>query len=154
MSNFKIKVFKSQKRLELYKNENLYLEFPIGHGANNEGHKEVEGDHKTPEGDYEILVKNPKSSFHLSLGISYPNKLDAKVGLEKGVISQEECEQIISLLDSGKGTLWNTKLGGKVYIHGGLEESTGSRGCICMYNEDIEKLYEVIDIGTKISIYA
>ncbi|TDA88068.1 hypothetical protein E0702_16775, partial [Halomonas marinisediminis] len=40
------------------------------------GHKQVEGDGKTPEGRYRIDRRNPNSSFHLSLGISYPNTAD------------------------------------------------------------------------------
>lgn len=34
------------------------------------GHKRFEGDEKTPEGDYRISGRNPKSAYHLSLRIS------------------------------------------------------------------------------------
>ena len=147
----KIIIYKSKKILEFYEHEKKLHELPIGLGAKMD-HKETEGDHRTPEGEYEILVKNPKSDHYLSLGLSYPNKVDAKNGFVKGVISESEYKEICSLLDSGKGTLWNTALGGKVYIHGGLELTKGSRGCICLFNDDIQKLYEAVEIGTRVSI--
>ena len=37
------------------------------------GHKQFEGDERTPEGDYTISGRNPASRYHLSLRISYPN---------------------------------------------------------------------------------
>ena len=40
------------------------------------GDKKIEGDGKTPEGLYTINRRNPNSSFHLSLGISYPDAND------------------------------------------------------------------------------
>jgi hypothetical protein len=40
------------------------------------GAKRMEGDHKTPEGDYQSDAKNSHSQFHLSLRISYPSAAD------------------------------------------------------------------------------
>ena len=50
--------------------------YDIALGFTPEGHKQFEGDGKTPEGTYYISHKNPNSEFHLSLGISYPNTSD------------------------------------------------------------------------------
>jgi hypothetical protein len=41
-----------------------------------DGHKEREGDGRTPEGCHTIDARNPKSAFHLSLRVSYPDNKD------------------------------------------------------------------------------
>ena len=54
------------------------------------GPKQVEGDHKTPEGNYVIDAKNAHSQFHLSLHISYPSAADQQRArsLERGPAEQ------------------------------------------------------------------
>jgi murein L,D-transpeptidase YafK len=47
------------------------------------GHKQFEGDEKTPEGDYVINGRNPKSRYHLSLRVSYPNAADRSFAKSK-----------------------------------------------------------------------
>ena len=42
------------------------------------------GDHKTPEGDYVIDWRNPRSRFHLSLHTSYPIEADVQRAREHG----------------------------------------------------------------------
>ncbi len=44
------------------------------------GPKRMQGDYKVPEGFYYINEFNPKSSFHLSLGLNYPNASDRILG--------------------------------------------------------------------------
>ena len=50
------------------------------------GHKEREGDEKTPEGSYIIDYRNPESRFYLSLHISYPREEDEERAQRKGVM--------------------------------------------------------------------
>lgn len=76
------------------------------------GPKRLEGDYQVPEGFYYINEFNPKSNYHLSLGINYPNASD-KV-----------------LSDS-------VKPGGEIYIHGNCV----TIGCIPLQNDQIEELY-------------
>jgi murein L,D-transpeptidase YafK len=40
------------------------------------GPKRKQGDLQVPEGFYRVNVFNPRSSYHLSLGVSYPNAAD------------------------------------------------------------------------------
>ena len=40
------------------------------------GRKRFQGDERTPEGRYTIDYHNPRSAYHLSLHISYPNPAD------------------------------------------------------------------------------
>lgn len=72
----KITVRKSARKLELYHNGKIVKSYTIALGKNPIGHKQMEGDSKTPEGKYFIAYHNPKSSYHLSLKISYPDEQD------------------------------------------------------------------------------
>lgn len=70
-------IVQKENRLMYLLNDNKVLksyDFELGFAPT--GHKEIEGDGKTPEGAYYIDRKNPNSRFHLSLGISYPNAVD------------------------------------------------------------------------------
>ena len=148
-----ILVFKSLKRLDLLNEQGeLVRSFPIGIGKDPLGHKTREGDFKTPEGRYQICVKNPKSKFHLSLGLTYPNHEDALTGLSEGAIDDAQYAEILQRLLEGRPPLWNTVLGGQIYIHGDLESRDWSEGCIRMLNPDIEYLFSLTEKGTKVTI--
>lgn len=72
----KLIVYKSKRELHAFYQGELIKIYPISLGANPVGHKEFEGDMKTPEGRYVINDKNPNSAYHKNLGISYPNESD------------------------------------------------------------------------------
>lgn len=67
--------------------ETVVKEYKIALGSNPIGHKEQEGDGKTPEGQYIISDRNPKSAYHLSLRISYPDEKDKIATARKGISS-------------------------------------------------------------------
>lgn len=46
-------------------------------GSDPIGHKQREGDGRTPEGIYKIDFKHPGSRFHLALRVSYPSAADS-----------------------------------------------------------------------------
>jgi murein L,D-transpeptidase YafK len=50
--------------------------FPICQQSGVLGPKRREGDLQVPEGFYKVSVFNPRSDYHLSLGVSYPNAAD------------------------------------------------------------------------------
>ncbi len=77
------------------------------------GPKVIEGDGQTPEGFYKLNVFNPVSSYHLSLGVDYPNKVD--------------------LARTGKVN----KPGSDIYIHGNCV----TIGCIPLTDEKIKEVY-------------
>lgn len=77
------------------------------------GPKVVEGDLQTPEGFYRINVFNPMSTYHLSLGIDYPNAVDkARTGKHR-------------------------RTGGDIYIHGNCV----TVGCIPLTDDKIKEVY-------------
>lgn len=69
-------VHKAERRLELRRNGEVFRSFPIALGGNPEGHKEREGDQRTPEGTYRLDLRNPNSAFFLAMRVSYPNAAD------------------------------------------------------------------------------
>ncbi len=80
----KIVIIKRQRVLQLLRRGKVIAEYPIKLGLNPYGHKQREGDFRTPEGKYELVARNPQSDFFLSIKISYPNREDAAVASESG----------------------------------------------------------------------
>lgn len=78
-------VYKGERRLELRRGGEVMRSFPIALGANPEGHKEQEGDQRTPEGRYLIEGRNPNSAFFLALRVSYPDAADVARARARGV---------------------------------------------------------------------
>ncbi len=148
----KIIVWKSDRRLDLYDGEDLVKSYRVGLGFTPEGHKEREGDGRTPEGEYYVCVKNPHSRFYLALGISYPNDEDANMGLREGIITGEEYDSIIYAIRNRRQPPWNTALGGEIFIHGNGSHSDWTLGCVALDDEDIKELYDVIPMGTEVVI--
>ena len=131
----KIQVFKESRRMYLFHHDQVLRVFDVDLGREPEGHKQIFGDGRTPEGYYYIDRRNPNSSFHLSLGINYPRPQDVEVA--RGL---------------GKDP------GGNIFIHGqpnGLEVLTRdwTEGCIAVTNEEMEDIYAMVRDGTPIAIY-
>lgn len=131
----RIVVFKESRRMYLMHGETPLRVFDIDLGFAPEGHKRIEGDGRTPEGHYIIDRRNPNSSFHLSLGISYPSPRDIAVAKSLG-----------------------KKPGGDIFIHGtpSIFATRGpdwTWGCIAVSNDEMEDIYAMVQDGTPISIY-
>jgi len=131
----RIAVMKAERRMVLYNYSTVLAEHRIELGFAPSGDKQFEGDGKTPEGRYFIDRRNPNSSFHLSVGISYPNAVD-----------------IAAAREAGKSP------GGDIFIHGKprpLQKRDGdwTAGCISVSNREIEKIYAMVKDGTVIDIY-
>ncbi len=116
------------------------------------GDKEIEGDGKTPEGNFYVFTKNDKSKYFLSLGISYPDTEDAKRGLAAGLISEVEHDEIVDAIQNRKKPPQNTALGGEIYIHGGGTERDWTRGCIAMNDKEMKELFDSVPVGIRVTI--
>jgi murein L,D-transpeptidase YafK len=130
----RVVLYKRRRRLYLLHEAEVLRAFDFELGFAPEGHKQVEGDGRTPEGAYLIDRKNPNSSFHLSVGISYPN--DA---------------------DRAKARALGLSPGGDIFIHGTPRLNRGdadwTAGCIAVTNREIEDIFAMVDVGTPIMIY-
>jgi len=114
--------------------------------------KKKEGDGATPEGDFYIFVKNNKSAYYLSLGVSYPNAEDAERGFRDGLINKAQRDSILEAIRKKTAPPQYTKLGGLIYIHGNGAGSDWTWGCVALENDDIKELYDAVSVGTPVTI--
>ncbi|MEY8829366.1 murein L,D-transpeptidase family protein [Sedimentitalea sp. XS_ASV28] len=134
----RLRMYKAQRLLVLDGADGVLRQYPIGLGFAPEGHKQFEGDGRTPEGSYIIDRRNPESLFHLSIGISYPNEADIAFAAAQG-----------------------RSPGGDIFIHGGprrgidpVNKRDWTAGCIAVTDRQIEEIYAMVRDGTPIDIYA
>jgi murein L,D-transpeptidase YafK len=78
-------VVKSERKLYLLKAGEILREFDVSLGLVPKGHKQREGDYKTPEGRYFLDARNPSSDYFLSIKVSYPNNVDRARAIAAGV---------------------------------------------------------------------
>lgn len=130
----KIQVTKSDRRMHLFSGEKVLKSYNFQLGFAPEGHKQIEGDGRTPEGGYRISYKNPDSRFHLSLKINYPNANDR-----------------------AKAHSMGKSPGGDIFIHGTPSlyagEADWTWGCIAVTDQEMEDIYSMVNVGTVIYIY-
>jgi murein L,D-transpeptidase YafK len=134
-----IVVEKSARRMTLLRDGVVLGWYTVALGSAPSGHKQQEGDGRTPEGTYTIDFKNARSRFHLALRISYPNAADRASAQRRGVSP-----------------------GGDIMIHGlpnGLGWLAGlhlwrdwTDGCIAVTDAQIDEIWPVVDVGTAVEI--
>lgn len=134
-----ILIEKQARRLTLLRNGHPLKSYHVELGGDPIGHKQHEGDGRTPEGIYAIDFKHPRSRFHLALRISYPNAEDRERAQRR-----------------------RAPPGGDIMIHGqpnglGLLGDFVLRrdwtdGCIAVSNAQIEEIWAMVDRGTSVEI--
>lgn len=152
IKNPSIVVYKKARKLELYSDRKLVRSFRVGLGFSPVADKKREGDGATPEGDFYVFVKNNKSAYYLSLGVSYPNVEDAERGLRDGLITKTEYQSIVDAQRRRASPPQYTKLGGLIYIHGNGSSSDWTLGCVALENEDMKELFDAVTVGTPVTI--
>lgn len=80
-----VKVDKSKRRMYLLQGNEVIREYRIALGKSPKGHKQQEGDQRTPEGHYLLDFIIEDSSFYRSIHISYPNTRDLQLAQLRGV---------------------------------------------------------------------
>lgn len=152
-ASYQIIVKKSERKLYLYNDRQKLLKtYKIALGFTPVGTKQKQGDGATPEGEYYLTHKNPKSNYHRSLGVSYPNSHDAASGLQRKLISQAQHDAIVTAINAQAKPPQNTKLGGDIFIHGGGNASDWTLGCIALENQDIKELFDLLPVKTPVKI--
>jgi len=133
-------VDKFSKKAYLYESGILKFSTDIELGKNWIGFKKFKGDKATPEGRYTIIKKkvDPHTKYHKALLIDYPNGEDKKRFHEakrKGLIPR------------------NKDIGNMIEIHGGGGQGANwTDGCVALRNSDIDKIYNIINEGTPVTI--
>lgn len=144
-------ITKHQQQLVLYDGDEAVLRIPVVLGKN-PGDKQREGDLCTPEGEFYICYRNPRSKYHRFLGLSYPNAEDAARGLRDQLITPAEAHRIRQAIAHKKCPLWKTALGGEIGLHGPCPNVTWTHGCIAMDREQIERLDDLLSLGDRVTI--
>lgn len=134
-----IVVNKGARKMYLLHHEQILREYDVELGFAPNGMKTRRGDGRTPEGTYLIDRRNPRSRYHLSLGISYPNAQDIAKAKAMGVDP-----------------------GGDIFIHGqpnlrkerkrAKKTPDWTAGCIAVKNDEIEEIYAMVKPGTVITL--
>ncbi|MFY0616018.1 L,D-transpeptidase family protein [Shimia sp.] len=131
----RVAVFKERRKMYLLHHDQVLESYDIELGFEPLGHKQIEGDGRTPEGDYLVDRRNPKSAFYLSIGISYPNAADRAYAASIG-----------------------KSPGGDIFIHGRPKafrngEDDWTAGCIAVTDKEMRDIYAMVNNGTVVSIY-
>jgi L,D-peptidoglycan transpeptidase YkuD (ErfK/YbiS/YcfS/YnhG family) len=135
----RVVVRKSARRLELLKGDDVLRSYDVKLGLQPAGHKEREGDFRTPEGSYRLTRRNPRSDFFLSIQVSYPDDRDVKRAKANG---------------------WAP--GGSIMIHGLPNElkhppdyyrtRDWTDGCIAVSNSDMVEIWLLTQNNVPIDI--
>ena len=135
----RVLVDKGDRRLYLYRQGRVIAEYPIKLGLNPYGHKQQEGDFRTPEGKYTLTRRNPRSEFFLAIQVSYPSREDAAWAKENG-----------------------REPGGLIMIHGQpnvpkrpadfYANRDWTDGCIALSNSDMVDVWLRTSVGLPIEI--
>lgn len=148
-----IYVSKRLKTLTLKQNGTLIGEYPVSIGASSsDGNKKVEGDMRTPSGQFYVCTRNDKSVAYLALGLSYPGVEDANRGFEQGIITQEQRDEIINANLNGQQPPWETALGGAIMIHGCRVPDGTTHGCVAVDNDVMDILWSYCNLGVPVTI--
>jgi murein L,D-transpeptidase YafK len=132
-------VVKSERRLYLLHDGQPYRSYRVALGLNPIGHKEREGDFRTPEGRYRLDLRNAASDFFLSIHLSYPDPDD---------------------VERARRNHWRP--GGSIMIHGlpnvpkrpldYYRTSDWTDGCIALSNDDMLEVWLLTRANTPIEI--
>lgn len=132
-------VRKSERTLYLMRNREVLRSYKVSLGLRPDGHKQFEGDYRTPEGRYRLVRRNPNSEYFLSIQISYPNDTDAARARKRGL-----------------------RPGGAIMIHGQPNTPRKPRdyysnidwteGCIALSNPDMVEVWLMTPPDTPIEI--
>ena len=74
----RVLVKKSERKLYLLMAGEVIGEYTVSLGSNPTGHKQQQGDKRTPEGTYILKHRNPRSKFFKSILLSYPKEEDRR----------------------------------------------------------------------------
>ena len=153
---------RSNFTLNLYEDSILVKTYRASFGRNVHKIKSEADDEATPVGTYKICAIDTANQYHIFFRLNYPNVEDASEALRKGWISQKEFNQIKFEFFYEGCPKYNKVLGGNIGIHGVGKFNfifknlpfvyNWTNGSIALSDEDIDELYSVVKIGTKVVI--
>lgn len=134
----RVLIVKSKRSMKLLANGKVLKAYRISLGRTPLGHKQCEGDNRTPEGLYTVIEHKGDSAYHLALRLSYPGPDDMAAAAAKG------CSPGGNIMIHGLGT--------ESWIRRAHLQRDWTRGCIALTNEEIEEVWELVPNGTIVEI--
>lgn len=136
-------VVKSERRLSVMHDSIELRRYPIVLGLVPEGDKHMEGDRRTPEGDFTFRDKYPHRQWHRFVWIDYPN------AESRARFQRRKREGVIPA---------NATIGGEIGIHGvpeGMDHwidggEDWTFGCIAMRNSDLDEVYALVSVRSTL----
>ena len=132
-------VEKSKSRLYLMREGEAFASFRVAFGSNPKGHKQEQGDGRTPEGRYILDYKNSGSAYYKSIHISYPNAKDRKEARKRGV-------------DPGGDIMIHGQKNGYGRLSILVQRFNWTNGCIALSDRDMDTVWNAVNPGTPIEI--
>lgn len=144
-SPYYIIINKAKYELNVFDSRGWLITYPVVFGNSDLRDKLYEGDKKTPEGTFTIVSKKTHPKWDRFMMLDYPTKEN----IEK--FNERKSEGLVPA---------NAQIGGGIGIHGTWPHEdyqidrfrNWTDGCISMRNKDVEELYNMIPVGTKVTI--
>ena len=130
---------KADRIMRVMNGDTVLASYHVSLGGNPIGHKEREGDQRTPEGRYVLDYKKSNSAFYKSIHISYPN-LEDKERAEKFGVSP------------GGFIMIHGQKNGLGWLSGLTQMADWTNGCIAVTNEEMDEVWEYVNEGTPVQI--
>ena len=134
-----VRVDKSDRVLSLMSQGSVVARFPIVLGGNPVGHKQQEGDQRTPEGRYILDFKKKYSAFFRAIQISYPNQADIRRAQKAGV-------------SPGGAIMIHGQKNGLGWLSALSQRYDWTDGCIALSNEHMQRVWSLVQVPTAIEI--
>lgn len=134
-----ILIVKSERTMTLMRQGKVLKTYKVALGQEPRGAKTQLGDNRTREGEYTIDLRNPHSQFHLALRISYPNQADRERARKLGV-------------DPGGAIMIHGLPAAYAWLGPAHRQTDWTLGCIAVTNPEIEEIWKMVPLGTKVEI--
>lgn len=136
---------KSDYELKVYDEDGWYATYPVVFGGKDLGDKMKEGDRKTPNGSFKIILKKIHPKWGPELLLNYPNEISYQRFNErkqKGLIPK------------------SAKIGDGIAIHATRPEEewtidnfyNWTDGCVSVKYTEMKDLFSYIPVGTPVTI--
>ncbi|MDN3446717.1 L,D-transpeptidase family protein [Psychrobacter sp. APC 3281] len=132
-------VDKSDRVLKLMSDGKVIRSYRIALRNSPSGHKQQEGDQRTPVGVYTLDYKNADSIAHRSIHISYPNDEDKARAQSLGV-------------NPGGDIMIHGQMNGFGYLALFNQRRDWTDGCIAVANDEMDEIMDAVTLGIPIEI--
>lgn len=144
-AQYSVVIDKSDYELQVFDSEGWLATYPVVFGNKNQSDKKMSGDRLTPEGTFHIVAKRSPYKWGCILALDYPNA-ESLAKFRRRKANGE--------IPSGASP------GGDIAIHGTWPGSdwvvdnyvNWTEGCISLKNTDVEELFSMLPVGTRVTI--